>query len=95
MDKLGCEVTSQFFKCKPCSKPASGFFDTKLGVSTPTLLYIGTSRLDPEILNYYLRSCIDFVLDRYVRKPSYDAEEERRHNSARDDPRLRPLQKRF
>jgi inner membrane protease ATP23 len=32
MDKLGCEVTSQFFKCKPCSKPASGFFDTKLGI---------------------------------------------------------------
>lgn len=90
MDKLGCEVTSQFFKCKPCSKPASGFFDTKLGVSTINAVLIlsykslwtfGESESDRFVTDHFL----SFLSDCYVRKSSYDTKEERRHHSARDD----------
>eukprot|EP01125_Pyxidicula_operculata_P019183 TRINITY_DN6935_c0_g1_i1.p1 TRINITY_DN6935_c0_g1~~TRINITY_DN6935_c0_g1_i1.p1 ORF type:complete len:173 (-),score=0.93 TRINITY_DN6935_c0_g1_i1:58-576(-) len=31
-EKLGCDITREFFKCMPCSKPVEGMYDTKLGL---------------------------------------------------------------
>lgn len=34
MEKMGCDVTRDFFKCLPCNRPVEGFYERRLGVRT-------------------------------------------------------------
>lgn len=35
MEKKGCDITPEFYTCRPCSLPVEGLYDSKLGVSKP------------------------------------------------------------
>jgi len=32
MDKIGCDVTPDFFSCRQCSRPVEGFYDQDVGI---------------------------------------------------------------
>eukprot|EP01122_Echinamoeba_exundans_P010900 TRINITY_DN4186_c0_g1_i1.p1 TRINITY_DN4186_c0_g1~~TRINITY_DN4186_c0_g1_i1.p1 ORF type:complete len:201 (-),score=22.15 TRINITY_DN4186_c0_g1_i1:68-640(-) len=33
LNKSGCDVTREFFTCRPCKRPVQGFYDSRLGIT--------------------------------------------------------------